>query len=213
MLASEQATWGGEKNQKAPQIEKWGKNTQVCAKMVWRKLITVRIGINKTLHDPFCQWGISGGDRQVRVLMNSLFLNSLLWAQHKPLHKSGSLWTVGIIYIKCASQQNVAKFLFPTGRKSYFMAVIPLSRIQRLAVGNRGGREAHQQEEGVFCLLVDGVLLNASSSWESCWLSWGRQQWGGEAKGKSLHLRPEIGFAQWKKTSNFVGVNPALQRL
>lgn len=36
----------------------------------------------------------------------------------------------------------MAKFLFPTGRKSYFMAVMPLSRIQRLAVGNRGGLEA-----------------------------------------------------------------------
>lgn len=35
----------------------------------------------------------------------------------------------------------MAKFLFPTGRKSYFMDVIPLSRIQRLAVGNRGGWE------------------------------------------------------------------------
>lgn len=38
------------------------------------------------------------------------------------------------------------------------MAVIPLSRIQRLAVGNRGGREACRREEGV-CLLGDGALL------------------------------------------------------
>lgn len=30
------------------------KKTQVCAKMVWRKLITGRLDINKTLHDPFC---------------------------------------------------------------------------------------------------------------------------------------------------------------
>lgn len=56
----------------------------------------------------------------------------------------------------------MAKFLFPTGRKSYFMAVIPLSRIQRLAVGNRGGREACRWEEGAFCLPGDGALLRAS---------------------------------------------------
>lgn len=55
----------------------------------------------------------------------------------------------------------MAKFLFPTGRKSYFMAVIPLRRIQRLAVGNRGGREAHQWGEGVFW----GALLGASPNW------------------------------------------------
>jgi len=52
----------------------------------------------------------------------------------------------------------MAKFLFPTGRKSYFMAVMPLSRIQRLAVGNRGGREARRPGEAGFCLLEDGAL-------------------------------------------------------
>lgn len=194
------------KIKKAPQIEKWGKNTQVCGKMAWRKLITARIVINKTLHDPFCQWGISGGDRQVRVLMNSLFLNSLPWAQHKPLHKSGSLWTVGIIYIKCASQQNMAKFLFPTGRKSYFMAVIPLSRIQRLAVGNRGGREAYQQKEGGFLpasgwspaesLLKLGVMLSVM------WQTGVRERDSGENfPWWALHIG--------KNHGNFVGVNSA----
>lgn len=38
--------------------------------MVWRKLITGKLGINKTLHDPVCQGGISGGDRQVRQGLN-----------------------------------------------------------------------------------------------------------------------------------------------
>lgn len=99
----------------------------------------------------------------------------------------------------------MAKFLFPTGRKSYFMAVIPLSRIQRLAVGNRGGREAYQQKERGFCLLVDGARLNAFQSWESCWLSCGRQEWGRGAEGKSFH----DGLCTLEKTWNFVGMNPA----
>lgn len=71
MLASEQATWGGgEKSKSTTNREMSKKKNQVCAKMVWRKLITGKLGINKTLHDPICQGGISGGDRQVRQGLN-----------------------------------------------------------------------------------------------------------------------------------------------
>lgn len=78
----------------------------------------------------------------------------------------------------------MAKFLFPTGRKSYFMAVIPLSRIQRLAVGNRGGREAGRG----FVLLEDGTLRDDSPSQGLA------GQRGAKAGGRSLCLRPEMDF-------------------
>lgn len=62
MLASEQATWGGGKKSKSTtNREMREKKKQVCGKMVWRKLITRRLGINKTLRDP----SASGGSLEV----------------------------------------------------------------------------------------------------------------------------------------------------
>lgn len=113
----------GEKSKSTTNREMRGKKNRCVLKWCVEKLITEKLGINKTLHDPICQWGISGGDRQVRQgsEQTACPYNSLLRAQHKPSHKSGSLRVLGIIYIICADQQNMAKFLFPTGRKQFFM--------------------------------------------------------------------------------------------